>query len=129
MKCFISSTFFFQCLYFIHIISALLFFIGGYVSYSLIINIDVIRHSCFCVATRLSYAPRSCGNGEEVLNQEGNGTILLYTYMLIRRCFLNCVDHLYNAEQESDCGFRISKDEGLVACFKAISYSFPTYAE
>lgn len=58
------------------------------------------------MAPRLSSAPRSCGNGDAVLNQEGNGRILLYTYTIIRRRFLNCVDYLYDAEQEYDWGFR-----------------------
>jgi len=129
MKCFISSIFFPLMLIFYTYFFCFIVLFWWSCFLSLITNIDVIRHSCFSVALRLSSAPQSCGNGDAVLNQEGDGRILLYTYTLIRRRFINCVDCLYNAEHESDCGFRIFKNEVFLAYFKAISYSFPTYAE
>jgi hypothetical protein len=129
MKCFISSIFFSSMLIFYTYFFCFIVLYWWSCFLSLITNIDVIRHSCFCVAPRLSSAPRSCGNGDAVLNQEGNGRILLYTYTLIRRRFLNCVDYQYNAEQEFKCGVRIFKNEAFLAYFRVMSYSFSTYAE
>jgi hypothetical protein len=61
----------------------------------------------FVLAQRLSSSPRSCGNGDAILHQEGNDIILLYTYRFIQRRFLNYVGCLCNAEHGADSGLRI----------------------